>query len=374
MPKEKLQSNSPESQALDMARQTLGRVKEMDLTPEEKGKVMAMIDEAKGYEKVKQLSKALNAYNKLKIYLEKIKSPEMPYEYEQRVISFLADLQLKYKLSQYSVLSKIMGFESEQAWEIRRKYAKSDEEIDRRSVIKSLVGLDDEESWELRNKLEGSLDYANSLAGLDSEKAWLKRKELFSSPDSYDIKFAMSLAGIDSPQAWNHRNDYLESDACSENIKSKIIEGLAGLDTPQAWKIRNEYVGSLPKAVIASLAGLDSERAWQIRRQMLAERKNPQEILTSLVGLDSEDAWKFRSTYLQEYPINKRNKEITRYPVEILHSLAYVNSDKAWQWRLQAKKDPDQLSVGEVAELIHCLVGPPSMIGVWNKLKADGKV
>ncbi len=62
MPKEILQPKSSESKALEMARQTLGRVKEMDLTPEEKEKVMTMIDEAKAEE---QAGRGVNAF---KIY------------------------------------------------------------------------------------------------------------------------------------------------------------------------------------------------------------------------------------------------------------------------------------------------------------------
>ncbi len=72
MPKEKPQSNSPEVQSLAMARTALGLVREMDLTPEQNKKVMAMIEEARDYEQSKNLSKAINIYNQLKKYLEVI--------------------------------------------------------------------------------------------------------------------------------------------------------------------------------------------------------------------------------------------------------------------------------------------------------------
>ncbi|MCX6742914.1 MAG: hypothetical protein NT116_01635 [Candidatus Parcubacteria bacterium] len=77
MSKEKIQSKNPEAQALDMARQVLGRVKEMDLTAESKKKVLIMIDEAKAEEKGGNKSKALNIYSQLLKYLEKIKISSM---------------------------------------------------------------------------------------------------------------------------------------------------------------------------------------------------------------------------------------------------------------------------------------------------------
>ncbi len=72
MPKEKPQPKNSESQALEMARQTLGRVKEIDLTAEQKEKVLAMIDQAKAAEKVNP-SQAINIYQVLKKYLDDIK-------------------------------------------------------------------------------------------------------------------------------------------------------------------------------------------------------------------------------------------------------------------------------------------------------------
>ncbi len=62
---------------MEIARQVLGRVKEMDLTPDEKEKVMAMIDEAKGYESANQLSKALKKYQELLAYLKNKKTAEV---------------------------------------------------------------------------------------------------------------------------------------------------------------------------------------------------------------------------------------------------------------------------------------------------------
>ncbi len=59
-------------QELEMARQALGRVKEMELTPEQKEKVMAMIEEATAAENGGNQSKALNFYLELKKYLQKI--------------------------------------------------------------------------------------------------------------------------------------------------------------------------------------------------------------------------------------------------------------------------------------------------------------
>ncbi len=59
-----------EIQALAMARQTLGRVKEMDLTPEQKTEVMNFIEEAKAHEDNKDLAKALNVYHKLMKFLK----------------------------------------------------------------------------------------------------------------------------------------------------------------------------------------------------------------------------------------------------------------------------------------------------------------
>ncbi len=73
---EQLKGN--DTQSLNMARQSLGRVKDLDLTPEQKEQIMAIIDEAKEYEKNKELSKALNAYNKLLRFLKIIKSEGSP--------------------------------------------------------------------------------------------------------------------------------------------------------------------------------------------------------------------------------------------------------------------------------------------------------
>ncbi len=77
MNKENLQPKTPEAPVMEMARQVLGRVKEMDLTPDEKEKVMAMIDEAKGYESANQLSKALKKYQELLAYLKNKKTAEV---------------------------------------------------------------------------------------------------------------------------------------------------------------------------------------------------------------------------------------------------------------------------------------------------------
>ncbi len=65
-------SEISEAQSLKMARQALGRVKEMDLTPEQHKKVMAMIDEAKDAETVGNKSKALNIYLNLSEYLKSV--------------------------------------------------------------------------------------------------------------------------------------------------------------------------------------------------------------------------------------------------------------------------------------------------------------
>ncbi len=85
MPKEKPQLNNQEAQSLAMARRTLGRVKEMELTPDEKEKVMAMIDEAKALEKNKNLAGALRVYNEL---LRSLKENEMASKMEATLVDY----------------------------------------------------------------------------------------------------------------------------------------------------------------------------------------------------------------------------------------------------------------------------------------------
>ncbi len=75
MNKEKPQVKNESAPALEMARQALGRVKELDLTPEEKEEVMQMIDQAKKEESSGNKAKALVVYNELLRKLKERKNP-----------------------------------------------------------------------------------------------------------------------------------------------------------------------------------------------------------------------------------------------------------------------------------------------------------
>ncbi len=74
--KKSLEQPKNKTKTMEMARQTLGRVKEMDLSPEEKEKVMAMIDKAIAEEKAGNKSKALNLYLELRKHLEHLKAKD----------------------------------------------------------------------------------------------------------------------------------------------------------------------------------------------------------------------------------------------------------------------------------------------------------
>ncbi|MCX6742989.1 MAG: leucine-rich repeat domain-containing protein [Candidatus Parcubacteria bacterium] len=72
MRESKLENKKAEAPSLEMARQTLGQVKELELTAKEKKMVNALIDQAKDFEAKKELGKALNIYNQvLKLMKEK---------------------------------------------------------------------------------------------------------------------------------------------------------------------------------------------------------------------------------------------------------------------------------------------------------------
>ncbi len=95
---EKIKSQQTrEKSSLEMARATLGRVKEMDLTPEQKEKMMQMIDIANQHEQAGDKSKALIAYNELKKFLEEISKPDEVIDYnglriKKSQAKFLEDL------------------------------------------------------------------------------------------------------------------------------------------------------------------------------------------------------------------------------------------------------------------------------------------
>ncbi|MCX6742915.1 MAG: hypothetical protein NT116_01640 [Candidatus Parcubacteria bacterium] len=85
---------------LALARQTLGRVKEMELTPEEKENVMLMITKAKASEEIKDLAGALREYNNVRRLLEEIGNKDKIVDFEGKKmrkdqLPFVKDLAWK---------------------------------------------------------------------------------------------------------------------------------------------------------------------------------------------------------------------------------------------------------------------------------------
>ncbi|MCX6742853.1 MAG: hypothetical protein NT116_01305 [Candidatus Parcubacteria bacterium] len=104
------QVNNPEMQAMNMARQTLGRIKEMNLKPEQNQKIMTMIDEAKAAEVAGNKFKALRIYQELMKFLQEIKTPKVEIEIEKIKVKDAINIQVNADQYIEDVLKRYRGY------------------------------------------------------------------------------------------------------------------------------------------------------------------------------------------------------------------------------------------------------------------------